>query len=104
MGASQFRSDARSYSIANARLQRRIASLERALNDRDSRIESLNRQLENAVRTIQVLRNTVFREIKDIRGSLTDMQQVLRDSPNASQNEPRAPFEGNVRIDPQTIR
>lgn len=98
MGAGQFRSDARIHSIANVRLQRRIASLEMALNEKDSRIEMLTRQLDNAVRTIHVLRQNVFREIKDIKGSLEDMHNAIKVSPVNSRHEPSERFARNLTL------
>ena len=98
MGAGQFRSDARIHSIANVRLQRRIASLEMALNEKDSRIEMLTRQLHNAVRTIHVLRQNVFREIKDIKGSLEDMHNAIKVSPVNSRPEPTDRFVRSLPI------
>lgn len=98
MGAGQFRSDARIHSIANVRLQRRIASLEMALNEKDSRIEMLTRQLDNAVRTIHVLRQNVFREIKDIKGSLEDMHNAIKVSPVNSRPEPTDRFVRSLPI------
>lgn len=65
------------YAATNARLQERISQLERAVASRDAQIEKLTR-------TVRQLRSTVMREIKDIKGSLVDMQDAFSPTQNSS--------------------
>jgi len=71
------------YAAANASLRERIDQLERAVASRDAQIERLTR-------TVRQLRSTVMREIKDIKGSLVDMQDAFSPSvtpPSSSSSE-----------------
>ena len=74
------------YAASNARLQARIDQLEKAVALRDAQIERLTR-------TVRQLRFTVMREIKDIKGSLGDMQDAFSpsDSPPASASDSDTP-------------